>query len=156
MSHIVIISNRYDDLCYVNFSIRYLCIDLTPFAVGGPYQVDFVYYWPNLNSPDYLGGLATIGPSVEYPSAYYGYFSVNLRLRKMIITYLTTLGWSYGDFNGFVVTSLTNGAYLPQPAYFISSPIDTSLMTLTSTATTISLNWRGLSFNQGDVIVIGW
>ena len=153
----VIISNRYyDDLCYD--SIWYLCIDVTPFAVGGPYQVEMVYYFPNFNSPDYSGaGLAMIGPSVEYPSAYYGYFSVNLKLRKMIITYLTTHTWvSDVDFNGFVVASLTNGAYLPQPTYFISSPIDTSLMTLTSTATTISLNWQGLSFNQGDVIVIGW
>ena len=103
---------------------------MTPFAVGGPYQVQLVYYYPDLNSPfSYPGsGVATIGPSVEYPDAHYGYFSVNLKLRKMIITYLTTLSWvSDVDFNGFVVTSLTNGATLPQPAYFISSPFDTSL-----------------------------
>jgi hypothetical protein len=130
---------------------------VTPFAVPGPYQVELVYYWPDLNSPNYNGGgVATIGPSVEFPAAYYGYFSVNLKLRKMIITYLVSLSWSSATFNGPVITSLTSGANLPQPAYFISSPVDTSLMTLTSTATTIALNWQGLSFNQGDVIVIGW
>ena len=131
---------------------------MTPFAVGGPYQVEMVFYWPNLNSPDYSGaGVATIGPSVEYPIAYYETFSVNLRLRKIIITFFVSGSWdSNAEFNGPVFTSLTSGAYLPQPAYFISSTIDTSLITLTSTPTTISLSWPGLTVNYGDVIVIGW
>jgi hypothetical protein len=30
------------------------------------------------------------------------------------------------------------------------------LMTLTSTPTTIALNWKGVSFVPGDTIVIGW
>ena len=155
MSHIVIISNRYDDLCYVNFSIRYLCIDLTPFAVGGPYLVQLMYYFPDLNSPIFDAGVATIGPSVEYPSVYYEFFSVNLRLRKMIITFLQSPSWVNAEFLGPVVTSLTNGATLPQPAYFISYTTNNP-GTLTSTATTIYLNWQNLYFYQGDTIVIGW
>ena len=129
---------------------------MTPFAVPGPYQVELVYYWPDLNNPNYNGGgVATIGPSVEFPAAYYGYFSVNLKLRKMIITYLVSLSWYSAAFSGPVITSLTSGANLPQSAYFISYTA-ANPGTLTSTATTIALNWQGLSFNQGDVIVIGW
>jgi len=128
---------------------------VTPFAVPGPYQVELVYYWPDLNSPNYNGGVATIGPSVEFPAAYYGYFSVNLKLRKMIITYLVSLSWYSAAFSGPVITSLTSGANLPQSAYFISYTA-ANPGTLTSTATTIALNWQGLSFNQGDMIVIGW
>jgi len=74
----------------------------------------------------------------------------------MIITYFDSGRWSPASFNGFVVTSVTNGADLPQPAYFISSTINTSLMTLTSTSTTITLNWQGASFTVRDKIVIGW
>ena len=128
---------------------------MTPFAVPGPYQVELVYYWPDLNNPNYNGGgVATIGPSVEFPAAYYGYFSVNLKLRKMIITYLVSLSWSSATFNGPVITSLTTGANLPQSAYFISYTTYPGI--LTSTATTIALNWAGVPFNVGDAIVIGW
>jgi len=131
---------------------------VTPFAVGGPYQVELLYYFPDLSSPPFYDGVgvATIGPSLEYPLAHYQLFSVNLKLRKMIITFLASSTWSSGTFNGPVITSLTSGANLPQSAYFISSTINTSLMTLTSTPTTIALNWQGVSFNQGDMIVIGW
>ena len=102
-------------------------------------------------------GVATIGPSVEYPNAYYGYYSVNLKLTKMTITHLAYTYWSgYGSFYGPVFTSLTSGANLPQPAYFISYSTYMGPGILTSTATTIALNWVGLSFNQGDEIVIGW
>ena len=131
---------------------------MTPFAVGGPYQVEVVYYYPNLGSPYYDGGgVATIGPGVEFPYVNGGSFSVNLRLRKLIITFQFSVSWTNDvAFNGPVFNSLTSGANLPQPAYFISSPVDTSLMTLTSTATAIFLDWQGLDFNYGDVIVIGW
>ena len=74
----------------------------------------------------------------------------------MIITYFVSDGWISAEFLGIVVTSLTSGANLPQPAYFISSTINTSLMTLTSTATTIALDWQCLFINQGEEIVIGW
>jgi len=130
--------------------------DVTPFAVPGPYQVQLLYYYPDLNSIYTNDGVATIGPSVEFPAAHYGYFSVNLKLRKMIITFLVSPSWSPGTFNGPVITSLTSGANLPQPAYFISYSTYQGPGILTSTATTIALNWQGLSFNPGDVIVIGW
>ncbi len=126
---------------------------MTPFAVSGPYLVQIDFYHDGYEWTDGFG-LATIGPNVEYPAAFYGYFSVNLKLRKMIITFLVSLGWGSGEFLGPVVTSLTSGAYLPQPAYFISYTNNPG--TLTSTPTTISLNWRDLNFNQGDTIVIGW
>jgi len=103
-------------------------------------------------------GVATIGPSVEYPNAYLGYYSVNLKLRKMTITFQYPIIWNCGiEFCGIVVTSLTSGANLPQPAYFISYTA-ANPGTLTSTATTIALNWAWVNstFNQGDVIVIGW
>lgn len=134
---------------------------MTPFAVAGPYQVDLVFYYPSLNNPDYNGvGVATIGPTVEYPSAYYGIFSVNMKLRKMIITFLVGFNWYTYDgsnfFTGVVASSLTSGAYLPQSAYFISSTIDTSLMTLQSSTTYFQLNWDGVTFVIGDTIVIGW
>ena len=108
-------------------------------------------------SPFYDNGVATIGPSVEYPNAYYGNYGFNLKLRKMTITHLASTGWNgLGSFIGPVVTSLTSGAYLPQPAYFISYSTYMGPGILTSTATTIALNWDGLSFSLGDEIVIGW
>jgi len=131
-------------------------IDVTPFAVGGPYQVELTMNYPNVYTVYESYGVATIGPNVEYSYGYYGYFSVNLKLRKMIITYFVSDGWIPAEFLGIVVTSLTSGANLPQPAYFISSTINTSLMTLTSTPTTIALNWQGISYVPGDKIVIGW
>jgi hypothetical protein len=131
---------------------------VTPFAVGGPYLVQLTYNFPDIYTVDTNEGLSTIGPYLEYPDPHYGAFSVNLKLRKMTITYLKSGGWNSGaDFNGPVFTLLTSGANLPQPAYFISSTINTSLMTLTSTATTIALNWKNVgSFTPSDVIVIGW
>ena len=33
-------------------------------------------------------GVSTIGPSVEYPNGLEGYFRVNMKLRKMIITHI--------------------------------------------------------------------
>ena len=119
-----------------------------------------VEYYPNLNRPIRNSGLAMIGPTVEYP-AFGGNTnsacSIDLQLRKMIYT----CGYAYwgdegADFDGIVVTILTRGAYLPQPAYFISSTIDTSLMTLTSTPTTIALNYKGVIALSGYTIVIGW
>ena len=80
-------------------------------------------------------------------------------MRKMIINYLTSVvygGSSPDNFFGIVATSLTSGAYLPQPAYFISNSTYSGPGILTSTATTISLNWAGLTLMQGDKIVIGW
>ena len=112
--------------------------------------------YPNVYTVYESYGVATIGPNVEYSYGYYGYFSVNLKLRKMIITYFVSDGWISAEFLGIVVTSLTSGANLPQSAYFISSTINTSLMTLTSTPTTIALNWQGISYVPGDKIVIGW
>jgi hypothetical protein len=129
---------------------------VTPFAVGGPYQVELKYYYPDLSSLYENLGVATIGPGVEYQ--FQSYFIVNLKLRKMIITFLQSVSWSSGAFNGPVITSLTSGANLPQPAYFISSTAANPGI-LTSTATTIALSWGdgdGLIFNTGDVIVIGW
>ena len=126
---------------------------MTPFAVGGPYQVDLNYYFPDLNNVYDNFGVATIGPSVEYPFIDSGYYSVNFKLRKMTITYAKSVSWNNdATFNGLVATSLTSG--LPQPAYFISYTAYPG--TLTSTTSTIALNWQGLSFNQGDKIVIGW
>ena len=130
---------------------------MTPFAVGGPYQVQLTLNYPDISTVYNSDGVATIGPSVEYPNAYYGFYSVNLKLRKMTITHLISASLA-GDFSfaGIVVTSLTSGANLPQPAYFISYSTYSGPGILTSTATTIALNWDGLSFNQGDTIVIGW
>ena len=128
-------------------------IDVSPFAVSGPYQVQLTF-----NSGDYPfydAGVATIGTSVEYPSTYYGIFSFNLKLRKIIITHLSTHSWGVNSFYGPVITSLTSGANLPQPAYFISSTAANPGI-LTSTATTISLNWQNLILYQGEEIVIGW
>jgi hypothetical protein len=116
------------------------------------------YNFPNIYTVNTYAGVATIGPFLEFPDGHNGAFSVNLKLRKMTITYLRSSGWNpFCDFNGPVFTLLTSGATLPQPAYFISSTIDTSLMTLTSTATTIALNWKDVgSWGPSDVIVIGW
>jgi hypothetical protein len=133
-------------------------IDATPFAVGGPYQVELTLNYPYIYNVYWGDGVATIGPSVEYPYAYAGYYSVNLKLRKLTITFSYSLGWTCDsdvEFVGPVVTSLTSGAYLPQPAYLISYTA-ANPGTLTSTATTIALNWKCLNFNYGDVIVIGW
>jgi hypothetical protein len=132
---------------------------VTPFADGGPYQVQLTYNFPDISTVESNRGVATIGPSLEFSDGHgNGIFSVNLKLRKMIITYLVFSGWnSDATFNGPVFTLLTSGANLPQPAYFISSTINTSLMTLTSTATTIALNWKDVqSFGPSDKIVIGW
>jgi len=132
---------------------------VTPFAVGGPYQVQLTINYPDINTIYGNGnlGVATIGPSVEYPVVYYDCLSVNLKLRKMFITFLVDSNWggSYPQFNGPVVTSLTSGAYLPQPAYFVSYTA-ANPGTLTSNATTIALNWAGLNFRHGDTIVVGW
>jgi hypothetical protein len=132
---------------------------VTPFAVGGPYQVQltintgYVYS----SSPAVDLGVATIGPSVEFPLGWDGLFSVNMKLRKMTITHLVGTSWggTYPEFFGPAVTSLTSGANLPQSAYFISYTTANPGI-LQSTATSIALNWAGLSFNQGDYIVIGW
>ena len=130
---------------------------MTPVAVSGPYQVQLTLNYPDIYTVYISDGVATIGPSVEYPNAYYGYYSFNLKLRKMTITHLASTYWGgLGSFAGPVVTSLTSGANLPQPAYFISYSTYSGPGILTSTATTIALNWVGLSFNQGDEIVIGW
>jgi len=76
----------------------------------------------------------------------------------MTITHLMAVSWggTYPDFFGPVVTSLTSGANLPQPAYFISYSTTNGPGILTSTPTTIALNWQGLTFYPGDYIVIGW
>ena len=130
---------------------------MTPFAVGGPYQVELTM---NADLGPFANlGVTTIGPSVEYPNGWTGFFSVDLKMRKMIITYLASVGYggsSPDNFFGIVATSLTSGAYLPQPAYFISYSTYSGPGILTSTATTISLNWAGLTLMQGDKIVIGW
>ena len=44
---------------------------------------------------------------------------------------VSSVNWNfeYGDFIGLVVTSLTNGAYLPKTAYFDCSTINRALMT---------------------------
>jgi len=132
-------------------------IDVTPFAIGGPYQVKLTFNYPDISTVYFSDGVATIGPSVEYPNAYYGYVRFNLKLRKLIITHLIGGYWDAGgSFWGPVVTSLTSGANLPQPAYFISYSTYSGPGILTSTATTIALNWDGLTFNPGDEIVIGW
>ena len=111
---------------------------------------------PDISTVYYSDGVATIGPSVEYPNAYFGYYSFNLKLRKMTITFPYSFSWACDtEFLGPVVTSLTSGAYLPQPAYFISYTAANPGI-LTSTATTIALDWKCLSFYQGDEIVIGW
>ena len=74
----------------------------------------------------------------------------------MTITFQYSFGWACGiEFLGIVVTSLTSGANLPQPAYFISYTT-ANPGTLTSTATTIALDWQCLFINQGEEIVIGW
>jgi hypothetical protein len=143
-------------MIYVPVSPLDYYIDVTPFAIGGPYQVQLISYFPDLNSVYENLGVATIGPSVEYPYVNSGYYSVNLKLRKMIITFFVSVSWGYADFNGLVVTSLTSGANLPQAVYFISYSTYSGPGILTSTPTTIGLNWNGLTFNQGDVIVIGW
>ena len=130
---------------------------MTPFAVGGPYLVELTLNYPDITTVYYSDGVVTIGPSVEYPNAYFGYYSVNLKLRKLIITHLASIYWDGGvSFLGIVVTSLTSGANLPQPAYFISYSTYMGPGILTSNATTIALNWDGLSFSLGDEIVIGW
>ncbi len=144
-------------LCKYTVSPLDYYIDVTPFTVGGPYQVQLTLNYPTIYTVVNDDGVATIGPSVEYPNAYFGYYSVNLKLRKMTITFLYNVGWPcYGStFWGPVVTSLTSGANLPQPAYFISyNTVNPG--TLTSTATTIALNWACLSHQYGDTIVIGW
>jgi hypothetical protein len=145
-------------LCLYTVSLFNYYIDVTPFAVGGPYQVQLTYNFPNISTVETDLGVATIGPSLEFLDGHgSGIFSVNLKLRKITITSLRSVSWSSGAFNGPVFTLLTSGATLPQPAYFISSPIDTSFMTLTSTATTIALNWKDVqSFTPYDVVVIGW
>ena len=130
---------------------------MTPFAVGGPYQVELTMNYPDISTVYYSDGVATIGPSVEYPYAFYGYWSVNLKLRKMTISFPQySLSFNCGvEFLGIVVTSLTSGANLPQPAYFISyTPANPG--TLTSTSTTIALNLKGVYVLIGDTIVIGW
>jgi hypothetical protein len=127
---------------------------VTPFAVGGPYQVQLTLNYPDIYTVYNSEGVATIGPSVEYPNAYLGYYSVDLKLRKLTITHKLVSNWIMAEFLGIVVTSLTSGAYLPQPAYFISYTTYPGI--LTSTATTIALNWAGVPFNVGDAIVIGW
>jgi hypothetical protein len=133
---------------------------VTPFAVGGPYQVQLTINVGDMYSNYVLYdlGVATIGPSVEFPNGYNGYFSVNMKLRRMTITFFINVGWggTYPDFFGPVVTSLASGANLPQPAYFISYSTYSGPGILTSTPTTIALNWAGLTFLPGDVIVIGW
>jgi len=132
-------------------------IDVTPFAVGGPYQVQLTFNFPDISSVYYSDGVATIGPSVEYPNAFYGYVRFNLKLRELIITHLIGGDWDGGySFWGPVVTSLTSGANLPQPVYFISYSTTNGPGILTSTPTTIALNWQGLTFYRGDYIVIGW
>ena len=144
-------------LCWYTISLLDCYIDVTPFAVGGPYQVQLFINYPNIYTTAVNLGVSTIGPSFEYPNGWNGYFSVNIKLRKMIITHLLDVDWggfTY-EFFGPVVTSLTSGAYLPQPAYFISSTA-ANPGTLTSTATTISLNWQGIIFHQGEEIIIGW
>ena len=148
-------------LCLYTVSPLDYYVDVTPFAVGGPYQVQLsINYGDIYNYHDnvYVDlGVSTIGPSVEYPNGLEGYFSVNMKLRKMIITHILNTYWggSGAEFFGPVVTSLTSGANLPQPAYFISYTV-ANPGTLTSNATTISLNWEGLNFYEGEKIVIGW
>ena len=156
MSRKVILSDRYDDIYTVSPLDFY--IDATSFAVGGPYQVQLTYNFPDIYTVNTYEGAATIGPFLEFPNQHYGTFSVNLKLRKMTITFLGFGGWNpSATFNGPVFTLLTSGANLPQSAYFISSTINTSLMTLTSTPTTIALNWKDVgSYSSSDVIVIGW
>jgi len=144
-------------LCLYTVSPIDYYIDVTPFAVGGPYQVLLTLNYPDISTVYYSDGVATIGPSVEYPYAFTGYYSVNMKLRKMTITHLYSSNWNCGtEFCGPVVTSLTSGANLPQPAYFISYSTYSGPGIVTSNATTIALNWVNLTFNQGDVIVIGW
>jgi hypothetical protein len=144
-------------LCLYTVSPLDYYIDVTPFAVGGPYQVQLT-----INVDDYAAvdlGVATIGPSVEFPLGWNGQFSVNMKLRKMTITHLiNNVNWgdTYPSSFGPVFTLLTSGANLPQPAYFISYSTYSGPGILTSTPTTISLNWAGLTFYEGNYIVIGW
>jgi hypothetical protein len=116
------------------------------------------FNYPNIYTVYEPAGVAvaTIGPSLEFPNGFFGYFTADLKLRKMTIIFFESLTYdSWVDFNGPVFTSLTSGANLPQPAYFISyTPANPGI--LTSTATTIALNLKGVDVMIGDTIVIGW
>jgi len=117
--------------------------------------VDVTYYFPTINDLYNDYGVATIGSGVEYPNLD-GFYSLNVYKTKLVITFSDFVTWSTASFNGFVGTSLTNGATLTRPAYFISSTVDTKLMTLTSNSTSITLNWQGVYFTPADILVIGW
>ena len=117
--------------------------------------MDVTYYYPNINDLYVDYGVATIGSGVEYHNLD-RICSLNVYKTKMVITFSNYITWNTASFNGFVTTSLTSGATLTRPAYFISSTVNTALMTLTSTSTSITLNWQGVSFTPADILIIGW
>ena len=117
--------------------------------------MDVTYYFPTINDLYIDFGVATIGSGVEYFNLD-GFWSLNFFKTKLVITFSDSATFNPASFNGFVATSLTSGATLTRPAYFKSSTVDTGLMYLSSTSTTITLNWQGVSFTPYDKIVIGW
>ena len=126
-----------------------------PSASTRPFKVELIYYYPDINTIDKNYGVTTIGSGIEYQNVEDA-FNVNMFLTKMVITFTRAATWNIVPFNGFVCTSKTYGATLHRPAYFKSSTIDTALMTLSSTTTTITLNWEGVHFTPVDTIVIAW
>ena len=117
--------------------------------------MDVTYYFPTINDLYIDFGVATIGSGVEYPNLQ-NIYSLNVYKTKMVITYSQSVTWTSCSFNGIVGTSLTSGVTLTRPAYFISSSVNPALMYLTSTPTSITLDWQGVSFMPYDTIVIGW
>jgi hypothetical protein len=118
-------------------------------------QVRLQYWFPTSTSLYSEHGYQYINNGVTYPSFGDNLVSMTVTDNQLTITFRSNVSWTPAEFNGWVLTDVTGGLDFSD-ARILQSSVSTSLFRLTSTTTTISVNWAGSSFSVSDVIVIGF
>ncbi|MEO7494776.1 MAG: PEP-CTERM sorting domain-containing protein [Massilia sp.] len=101
-------------------------------------------------------GSRVVGAGIEFLGNLSGseitYFDVDLSNAGITLTYHTNVTWSGASFNGVKLTDLTKAF---DPLTFVSSTNAAFTAANFSVAGNVaSFNWQGISFNNGDQIVI--
>ena len=118
-------------------------------------QVHLQYWYPDSASLYSDHGYQYINNGVTYPSFGGDHVSMTVTDNQLTVNFLYDVEWTTAEFNGWVLTDITGGLDFSD-ARILQSSVSTSLFTLTSTTTTISVNWAGSYFSISDVIVIGF
>jgi hypothetical protein len=108
--------------------------------------VDVEFFFPNLATSHCSLGSAVVGAGVEYPSECGGYAPNSIDVTATQVIFSSVIGFSAGDFNGFVM-SILSGPTVTSASY--NAALSTmSSTSLTFDASSISFNFAG-NIGQG-------